>query len=1820
MNQVLVLNNREKITVNIVLTSNEETLLENAYPEFTIVWKRRSKVGHPFAAVSRMLEMQQLLSLTNYTAGTEISSQQHDTYVTDVGGNWYTHYKKTHDQVHSCVPKLSIRDIARQVTRLTAVYTEKKSTMQSDHAQTFLYPGDKWCNVTAQECKTTSLFCVFLHSTYDMTVEDITAIMVNKKSVIAYGCFIFDPIILIKDTDIIKPLGVRYHINRITRKIRFHYDNDTSLGYDHDLDTYLSLITRSILRHRESGNIFLHELTYNRCGIQFFKITAVGKDAPLSTETLFHTIWPNPSESEKTLVRFFSVDRSTKKPISGRKVLRPIFLLTPTELFESILSYALQLDDTRFVIREVFSYARSANTRVIVKGTSVMTPERIPAEDLYTLACAIYVHAYCIKYTSGLTTKQLLEDEKTRREYMNKSVLGILCDLICLGHHSQYKTTPSWREKIRNKVYNHMYSTDTNVVKFTGFVNYVSFECTLRHLYGKESIPAQDNMYPYSNWSFPIDEDPAGPLFQSFGNMLTDNFREMLEKPRILTDTMNAIAEQDPTAPDDSEFYFKKTDIQMIDILNTVRNQTPHNLGLKDTTSPTCGVYIACKKRKTSEFSERRTVRSATEVTMANLHDTYMTNIDSVTADSGTRVQIETADTTDCSALQCTPPPSVKSDYSDDIGTEYARALSSRNTRELVICQPTETFTEEGTDGDGNCILYSLMGKSDKKQAAALRKEMLQSRELRYWPNLREKREMVRILSTDNEWCNDDIVMLYAVNHDVRVCVHTDTRYCTLMGPIATTKPNIHIRIVGGHCTRLRDKSMPPIDDDALSTRSFRSQTSCSSIEEHKFPHNILPLLPIINNQYGAAFKEIHVLSASYSGESIANAVREWLPLKTTVDIKLGANPKGLGKSAPAILLVDLHNINIDTVNDLTQAIHEKSLLLIVTHGQPTTLLAQCKARYQHVVALTIEQVSTPIILIHKISISQKKYKAVDESALRGEAASILEAAGHNTIPRDLLTRRHSVNLVDLYGSLRAQSNQKTIKSTTIYWDRMGWVSFTSFINHLEQPYIVWSGGANPMGKRIRPSKGQVQTLPMESHALAFTGLTIIMLDRLGDDDINGLLNAIKTHSLDAEAPRGHVLMVAMSQQIPPAIEQYLGIESQPHTIDDQSSITGPSVSILGQPIPDNQDTTRHTVFPKDIAIVAAHLETTYANGINFECSHAITHDCAAILHEGITSSTKVVLMHHPRDSFDANTHPNVLVHYIPGTSRVQWMSTLTEYRQLSVFLLGDGTFAISALGGYHHHQDNTQRVITLSAMLTQAARRTEIPSIETRYNRSVKTGISYYVPTRTPFPSSPLIVGSGFIKYIFPQISDQSLVVCQLGETIYHPRPKPSCPPKYVLILGDQRLSHKVRLLRYMTEGRPTHITCVTGDIEVLQFITKWAFKYHHLPLKLAKILQTHPPGANKLTQADHPEPPTVQLPYQQPRTTTPTLAAAPLKQTHDQLKPQLPRPPRHQGRESNERASTTDSISGDSDEFWLESRAHLQHLVTPLPVYEPPTDRHACARNSAREQIYYWKEYERTLVKTYSQYYNRYCKTILSKRQKKMLYTHRENLGIIDATTGSWILEPRSPAHYEAAFDGSGFVPITYNAHSKKFCVQKSPAPDRLLVGSSTQLLNDTRLYNAVKHLENTIDTYTFPPIEMVEGVPGCGKTQYILTRCDPDKDLVVTCTREAAMDMRKRMSVSEREKKKNFLTAHSYLINCGRRAHTLWFDEALMKHPGEIMLLAVMSQCTSVKLLGDPNQIPFVNRTTMRLKHTSYSPLITAHTHLNTTYRCPLSLIHI
>lgn len=197
------------------------------------------------------------------------------------------------------------------------------------------------------------------------------------------------------------------------------------------------------------------------------------------------------------------------------------------------------------------------------------------------------------------------------------------------------------------------------------------------------------------------------------------------------------------------------------------------------------------------------------------------------------------------------------------------------------------------------------------------------------------------------------------------------------------------------------------------------------------------------------------------------------------------------------------------------------------------------------------------------------------------------------------------------------------------------------------------------------------------------------------------------------------------------------------------------------------------------------------------------------------------------------------------------------------------------------------------------------------------------------------------------------------------------------------------------------------------------------------------------------------------------------------------------------------------------------------------------------------------------------------------------------------SQIVRGTMTGDYMAAYSsGNGFVALnkteTERTGRPKYA---TPSNDPIVVTAKcTKIMLDDRILEMAQTIERNLDVeaswenWVVPKIQWVNGVPGCGKTTWVIRHFDVDKDAIITTTTEAAKDLREKLShrIGDLVKTRVRTMASSLVNGFGRQSFSrLLVDEALMNHFGAIVMAARLSGANELVLIGDVNQLPYIDR---------------------------------
>ncbi|KAG8316044.1 hypothetical protein J6590_060139 [Homalodisca vitripennis] len=156
--------------------------------------------------------------------------------------------------------------------------------------------------------------------------------------------------------------------------------------------------------------------------------------------------------------------------------------------------------------------------------------------------------------------------------------------------------------------------------------------------------------------------------------------------------------------------------------------------------------------------------------------------------------------------------------------------------------------------------------------------------------------------------------------------------------------------------------------------------------------------------------------------------------------------------------------------------------------------------------------------------------------------------------------------------------------------------------------------------------------------------------------------------------------------------------------------------------------------------------------------------------------------------------------------------------------------------------------------------------------------------------------------------------------------------------------------------------------------------------------------------------------------------------------------------------------------------------------------TESQAFIKAAMEEQKNAWRQAEGVLLKSFAEFYkanslNKGPLSLSIQALETKTAASKIAYDVIDLSTGQPLLHLNPTKQYCYGFDGTRFIKLTYN--NSKYTVDSNtkPANKIILVSGETEVMNQLVLYGGIKNVD--IDKITDIKLQLVQGVPGCGKT---------------------------------------------------------------------------------------------------------------------------------
>lgn len=422
------------------LTELELKSMRSLFPELEFEIDGRDDSGHYLARAVRHLTLEsfKLAFCVNPDLAMTIQKGRYHYLWKDIGSNPMSFMKMEIQLVHHCVPTTCIADAFR-----ASNFNMKKAQI---NPSTLFGPKraiyDNWmnpatnaiCTNKSQHCFVRAPYMTFIHSTYDITIGDLVAILDRAETQVALGVIIFDPLILLQTKGRIESIGVTFRRFKrgMCEYIRFSFDEDSQNGYEHNYQTYIALVSGFVFRSRETGAAYAVSIDKHGLGHAFFRIVRIMSEIPRSVP--FRVF--NMGKINYKVIHTYDY---INDPVVG-STLKRVRMVIPTYTYERLYTHAMTLNDGKFILKSLFVSACAFNQRIVVNGVSVTTPLPLPVEDLIRLCVSIYILCYDSNYNSMATLNELKDDIHKSRDgtqSMDYNFLKATWNLIMGEQHVQ---------------------------------------------------------------------------------------------------------------------------------------------------------------------------------------------------------------------------------------------------------------------------------------------------------------------------------------------------------------------------------------------------------------------------------------------------------------------------------------------------------------------------------------------------------------------------------------------------------------------------------------------------------------------------------------------------------------------------------------------------------------------------------------------------------------------------------------------------------------------------------------------------------------------------------------------------------------------------------------------------------------------------------------------------------------------------------------------------------------------------------------------------------------------------------------------------------------------------------------------------------------------------------------------------------------------------------------------------------------------------------------------------------------------------------------
>nr|AQM55308.1 hypothetical protein 1 [Cordoba virus] len=442
----LLSKSRPVIRLSDKVSTEQEMILSEEFSEFELNFDRATERGdHPFYRCYRRLSEKRIDR--SFVHKFRQQDKRYDVLIKDVGGNPITHLNSEYDE-HTCMPILDDNDAlrhARYLKRLRSYIpaNERSRFLLNKHIKqekTYI------CHRRSQNCSVKAPYLKFLHSSYDISVENICRSMYRANAVEGKGVFLFNVKILNDESG---ELGhglnfVKFKNDSGEMKVRYYFDDDMQAAYTHDLVNIYKLMKTFRYELRIGNKTYVYLFSFRKGLANHIEFDVYRHEFGNIPANNMCRVLKESGIEESVVVywyRWETLHNGDSMFDFIKNHMVPIRLVVPRKLWADLLAYANTLGD-KLTVLNIMIAANAMNTREVINGQSVGISVKVDPDTLKHLANCIWFITFITNYECSKVIQVLREDEervrRLSRKYVHKRFFSRVVQRILKNHRSDF--------------------------------------------------------------------------------------------------------------------------------------------------------------------------------------------------------------------------------------------------------------------------------------------------------------------------------------------------------------------------------------------------------------------------------------------------------------------------------------------------------------------------------------------------------------------------------------------------------------------------------------------------------------------------------------------------------------------------------------------------------------------------------------------------------------------------------------------------------------------------------------------------------------------------------------------------------------------------------------------------------------------------------------------------------------------------------------------------------------------------------------------------------------------------------------------------------------------------------------------------------------------------------------------------------------------------------------------------------------------------------------------------------------------------------------